>query len=230
MEPRPQCCSVLWAITGKDIFDRKCEKFLLRVIWHNRYLDLGNGSKTFGNHCNKPLIPWSVSSRFILGFDIVKTLVCDRFSLLWFNSGIDGLSRRKVFLLIGMLPSITVNSSTWVLHYAAVDYHHIFATNLAATGMPLPWNNKNWPFFGTIPKNNLTPLQCRLDLLLNPPVSHFCVTQRFSGSRAHNKWNKAFVDVTRLTPVIHSVWSSLAVVSCPDCVHLAIWTADCANV
>jgi len=38
------------AITGKEIFDMKCEKFLLRVIRRNRYLDLGNGSKKFGNH------------------------------------------------------------------------------------------------------------------------------------------------------------------------------------
>jgi len=55
-EPKPQCCSVLWAITGKDIFNRKCEKFSLRVIRHNRYLDLGNGSKKFGNHWSKMLI------------------------------------------------------------------------------------------------------------------------------------------------------------------------------
>jgi len=24
---------------------------VLRVIWRNRYLDLGNGSKRFGKHC-----------------------------------------------------------------------------------------------------------------------------------------------------------------------------------
>ena len=49
-EPKPHCCSVLWAITGKDIFNKECEKFLLRVIRHNRNLDLGNGSKKFGNY------------------------------------------------------------------------------------------------------------------------------------------------------------------------------------
>ena len=48
---KPHSCSVLWAITAKEIFDLKCENFVLRVIRHNRYLDLGNGSKKFGNHC-----------------------------------------------------------------------------------------------------------------------------------------------------------------------------------
>ena len=52
-EPKPQCCSVLWAITGKEIFDMKSEKFLVRVIRHDRYLDLGNVSTKFGNHCFK---------------------------------------------------------------------------------------------------------------------------------------------------------------------------------
>ena len=33
-EPKPQCCSVLWAITGKEIVDMRCEKFLLRKwVW-----------------------------------------------------------------------------------------------------------------------------------------------------------------------------------------------------
>jgi len=31
-------------------FDMKCQKFLLRIIRHNCYLDLGNGLKKFGNH------------------------------------------------------------------------------------------------------------------------------------------------------------------------------------
>ena len=50
-EPKPHRCSVLWAITAKETFDLKCETFLLRVIRHNRYHDLGNGSNKFGNHC-----------------------------------------------------------------------------------------------------------------------------------------------------------------------------------
>jgi len=36
-------------------FDLKCEKFWLRVIRHNRYLDLGDGSKKFGNRWIKVL-------------------------------------------------------------------------------------------------------------------------------------------------------------------------------
>ena len=40
----------------KGIFDLKSEKFLLRVIRHNRYLDLGNGLKKFRNHCPRWLI------------------------------------------------------------------------------------------------------------------------------------------------------------------------------
>ena len=47
---KPLCCSVFWAITAKEIFDLKCEKFWLEVIWQNRYLDLGNGSNKLGNH------------------------------------------------------------------------------------------------------------------------------------------------------------------------------------
>jgi len=50
VEPKRQICSVLWAITWKEIFDIKCEKFLLRVIRHNLYLHLGKDSKKFGNH------------------------------------------------------------------------------------------------------------------------------------------------------------------------------------
>ena len=50
-EPKQHCCSVWWAISAKEIFDNKCKKFLLRVIRHDRYLDLGNGSKKFENHC-----------------------------------------------------------------------------------------------------------------------------------------------------------------------------------
>ena len=41
----------------KKIFDLKCEKFLLSVIRHDLYLDLGNGSNKFGNHCPKRLVP-----------------------------------------------------------------------------------------------------------------------------------------------------------------------------
>ena len=40
-EPRAQCCSVFFCL-GRRI---------LRVIRHNGYLDLGNGSNKFGNHC-----------------------------------------------------------------------------------------------------------------------------------------------------------------------------------
>jgi len=49
-EPKSQCYLVLWVITAKEIFDLKYEKFLLRTIRQNRYLDLGNGSNKFGNH------------------------------------------------------------------------------------------------------------------------------------------------------------------------------------
>ena len=53
-EPKPLRCSELWAITGKEIFDMKCDKFSLRVIRYNRYIELGNGSNKFGNHCSIP--------------------------------------------------------------------------------------------------------------------------------------------------------------------------------
>jgi len=67
MEPKPQCCSVLWAITGKEIFDMKCEKFSLRVIRYNRYLDLGNGSNKFGNNWPRTtLFRWSWNNSCIL--------------------------------------------------------------------------------------------------------------------------------------------------------------------
>jgi len=42
-EPKPQCCSVLWA--------DHCA--ILRVIRHNHCLGLGNGSNKFGKHCFK---------------------------------------------------------------------------------------------------------------------------------------------------------------------------------
>ena len=42
VEPKPQCCSVF-------IMSDHCE--ILRVIRHNRYPGLGNGSNKFGNHC-----------------------------------------------------------------------------------------------------------------------------------------------------------------------------------
>jgi len=38
-------------ITAEEIFDLKYEKFLLREIRQNRYLDLGNGSNKLGKHC-----------------------------------------------------------------------------------------------------------------------------------------------------------------------------------
>jgi len=38
-----------WSLQ-KEIFDLKCEKFLLRVIRHSRCLYLGNGSNKFGSH------------------------------------------------------------------------------------------------------------------------------------------------------------------------------------
>ena len=40
-ETKSQCSSVLWAITAEETSELKCESFLLRVIRHNRYLDLG---------------------------------------------------------------------------------------------------------------------------------------------------------------------------------------------
>ena len=52
-EPKPHCCSVSWAIIAKEIFDKKCKKILLRVIRHDRYLNLHNGSKKFGNHWHR---------------------------------------------------------------------------------------------------------------------------------------------------------------------------------
>ena len=42
-EPKPQRCSVLFFLWRK----------ILRVIRHNRYYDLINGSNKFGNHCAK---------------------------------------------------------------------------------------------------------------------------------------------------------------------------------
>ena len=52
-EPISQCCSVLWVITAKEIFNLEYEKFLLMVIRQNRSLDLGNCSNKFGNHWSK---------------------------------------------------------------------------------------------------------------------------------------------------------------------------------
>ena len=40
-EPKPQCCSVLFFLWHK----------ILRVIRHNRYYDLSNGSNKFENYC-----------------------------------------------------------------------------------------------------------------------------------------------------------------------------------
>jgi len=54
-EPKSRCYSVLWAITAKETFGLKCKKCLLRIR-HNRYLDLGNGLKKFGNRWS---IPWA---------------------------------------------------------------------------------------------------------------------------------------------------------------------------
>ena len=42
-EPKPQRCSVLFFLWHK----------ILKVIRHNRYYDLSNGSNKFGNHCAK---------------------------------------------------------------------------------------------------------------------------------------------------------------------------------
>jgi len=43
-------------IIANEIFDLKYENFLLRVIRRNHYLDLGNGSNKFGNHCYKSTV------------------------------------------------------------------------------------------------------------------------------------------------------------------------------
>jgi len=72
-KPKPHCCSVLWAITAKEIFNLKCEKFLLREIRHNRYLDLGNGSDRFWNHWPKTFLPWQLTPRVrtkVIWFDV----------------------------------------------------------------------------------------------------------------------------------------------------------------
>ena len=50
-EPRAQCCTVFFCLWRR----------ILRVIRHNGYLDLGNGSKKFGNHCFRQTISNRIS-------------------------------------------------------------------------------------------------------------------------------------------------------------------------
>ena len=49
---KPHCCSVLWAITAKEILTWNAKNFYWWVIRHNCFLDLGNGSNKFGNNCS----------------------------------------------------------------------------------------------------------------------------------------------------------------------------------